>query len=382
MRNINILYCSFFKSHRAHRELVRLAMEQGVHVTAVPWDETANGTFTGIFKVDAIISHLDFMRTNQLLQSRENVPHVSLHPQTAAGLSLPSVVSDHPAAGQMVAKHFLSLGFRHFACFVDTDSYVTFEQRLRGFRKTVLDAGSEEPQVVSVSSTRPDPIETLDEFENALRKMPMPLAIMAANDRAAVKVMEACRLADRSIPSQIAVCGFDNDPLTCEVAPVPLSSIDTNPEMQIREAFTMIMRILKGEPIQNQHVLISPKGVVVRRSSGLLAHAHPTIAKALLCIDQHLTSRSLDIPFILARTGGCRTNLFKAFQNELSITPLQYITQKRLEMAERLFRESNLQINEVRPKCGFASDYQMYQAFKRIYGKCPREIRNMNLSTS
>jgi AraC-like DNA-binding protein len=143
----------------------------------------------------------------------------------------------------------------------------------------------------------------------------------------------------------------------------------------MREAFTTLLAMINGHPPTNHVTMIAPKGVVVRRSSGLLAHSHPTIAKALLCIDQHLSDRTLDIPLVLSRTGGCRTNLFKAFQKELSMTPLQYITQKRVEMAKHLLLETRLQINEVRPKCGFTTDYQMYQAFKRTYGKSPRAIQ-------
>ncbi len=83
----------------------------------------------------------------------------------------------------------------------------------------------------------------------------------------------------------------------------------------------------------------------------------------------------LSIPLIAKQAGVSKTTLFAAFRSELGLTPLQLITDLRIAKAKQLLEETDLKIAAIRRRCGFASYYQMYQAFKRTTGKAPGAFR-------
>lgn len=375
MRKRTILYCSYYIAFRIYRQLVRMATEHNCQLIALSWDESKNGCYTGQFPIDGVISLLTCDHTMKLITSTGNAPHVTLHVNTASELPIPSVVGDHISAGRMVAEHFLKRGFKHFAAFVNLTPYQTFNERLQGYSEAIVQAGFSPPEVIAM---RRDEHDVLQHFRDALKKLPIPLAIMSSNDRAAVRVMDACRLCDLAIPLQVAVCGFDNDPIVCEVTPIPLSSLDTNPERQAQEAFHILLDRLHGQtPALLPHVMIEPKELVVRRSSGLQAHGEEPVTKALAYIHEHACNHTLDIAAVVDSSGVSKPTLFRLFRKFLAITPLQYITQLRVDRARYLLKETGQNINEVRPRCGFATDYQMYRAFKRTTGLSPRNFKSV-----
>jgi len=105
------------------------------------------------------------------------------------------------------------------------------------------------------------------------------------------------------------------------------------------------------------------------------AHAGATVAKALAYINEHAWDQDLGIPEIAVEVGVSKATLFSAFRRELSHTPRKYSTELRVAKAKRLLGETDERINRIRPRCGFASDYQMYQAFKRVTGRSPGSFR-------
>ena len=61
-------------------------------------------------------------------------------------------------------------------------------------------------------------------------QLPKPVAVMCCNDDRALLVIEACKLADCSVPDDVAVLGVDDDVLVCDLADPPISSIALNTE--------------------------------------------------------------------------------------------------------------------------------------------------------
>lgn len=65
----------------------------------------------------------------------------------------------------------------------------------------------------------------------------------------------------------------------------------------------------------------------------------------------------------------------KIFQDNLGVSPQQYIIHLRLSMAEQLLRTTQKQILEISEEVGFRSLSSFNRLFKKAYGCSPRSIR-------
>ncbi len=75
----------------------------------------------------------------------------------------------------------------------------------------------------------------------------------------------------------------------------------------------------------------------------------------------------------------CSTvTLTEHFKKEFNVTIAEYIMQKRMQMATRLLKGSEIDIREVAESCGFANTGYFSKAFKKHFGMSPKEWRNIN----
>lgn len=80
-----------------------------------------------------------------------------------------------------------------------------------------------------------------------LRKLPKPLGVMGINDELTAVVLYSAAAAKLSVPEQVAVVGVDDDPFAGELAPMGLSSVDSDPVRQgYRQANCSTIRVLIG----------------------------------------------------------------------------------------------------------------------------------------
>lgn len=381
-RTRSILYCSAFDAHRTHRTLVEFVNRRGWDVIYMPWDEQSISALTESTFIDGVISHLDDNATKQLLKITPRTPHVTLNALAASEIGIPGVVLNHRAAGRIIGKHLIELGFHHIAAFGHLHTNATFAERMAGATEITSEAGLAPPHGLPLPPKEQSPVTKLAYYADALKALPAPLAVIAYTDGIAVTLMHACRLSGFSIPSQVAICSFDNDPISCDLALVPLSSVETNLEQQAIEAATLLAILMDGQPPPATTIVIEPAGMIVRRSTGIVANANITVAKALAYIHQHAWQADLNVPEIAQMTGMSKRTLFMLFKRELSISPLQYINKLRVKKAQSLLQETNTPINKIFRQCGFASYYQMHQAFKRTTGHSPKHFQKVGAEGS
>lgn len=132
---------------------------------------------------------------------------------------------DNVTGGYLAAKHLLDKGHRRIAFIHGHKNWVDAEDRCRGYKKALKEAGIE---------IREDYIQYNDGRnvrgyeKNAVGKLANlknpPDAIFAANDRIALAAMAAVKEMNRNIPGDIAIIGFDNIP-GCENFSPALSSV-------------------------------------------------------------------------------------------------------------------------------------------------------------
>lgn len=372
----SILFCSGFFSLPTNRELVRAATRNGWILNSFRYHQTEEATYTGGIAYDGVISHLHPGRTKMLSDHLGGIPHVTLNMETSQELGMPGVALDHIPAGRMVAQHFLELGFTHFAAIAHTVGNFTFERRAEGVSQVLTEAGFDPVEILYLPSRyHGDRMSEEEGYQDLLLSLPTPMALIPFNDRIANVLINTCRRVDLTIPSQVSICGFDNDPVACELAPIPLSSVDTRHAAQAALAAETLRRLLAGEAVSPETSLIEPRGVMVRSTSGLPAQASPTMAKALAFTHEAIDSPGLSVPDIARAAGVSRRTLYDTFQREMGTSPLKYLVRLRVNKAKDLIVGTKRKLKEIRAECGFSSDYQMYMAFKRCTGQSPGHWR-------
>jgi len=71
-----------------------------------------------------------------------------------------------------------------------------------------------------------------------------------------------------------------------------------------------------------------------------------------------------------------RTVFASYFKTVAGVAPLTYLTQWRMQLAERALRESNASLSEVSDMLGYSSESAFSVAFKRVMGKSPKRYRS------
>ena len=78
----------------------------------------------------------------------------------------------------------------------------------------------------------------------------------------------------------------------------------------------------------------------------------------------------------LAQTAEISSSHFlRLFKQSTGITPYQYITQQRIELAKSLLKQKQLPIIEIAISCGFASQSSFSKTFCRVVGVTPNAYR-------
>jgi LacI family transcriptional regulator len=198
---------------------------------------------------------------------------------------------------------------------------------------------------------------------------------MAANDKRAHHVLEACRTYHLKVPDEVAVVGVDNDELLCQLSSPPLSSVEQDAKRIGYEAAACLDRLMQGERLRQRHFLIEPIGVVTRRSTDILAVEDQLVAKAMTLI-QSRASSGVKVSHIVNTLAVSRSGLESRFKAALGQTIHTTIRRAQLERARQMISDTNLAIKEVAANTGFRSVQHMTTLFGRVFGRPPARYRS------
>lgn len=94
-------------------------------------------------------------------------------------------------------------------------------------------------------------------------------------------------------------------------------------------------------------------------------------------IDEHFTENSLDLTKIAENVKVEPKYLSAYFKKHKNITLVKYITQKRIECAKQLLKDTDLAINAIAIKVGFTDLSVFGKSFKRSENITPSEYRKV-----
>lgn len=207
-RGYSLLLASTENRKNAERENLLQLLEQPLAGLIVEPTKSAEGN-----------PNLDLYLSAQM----KRIPLLMIHARYPE-LTCPVLRMDDEAGGRMAAAHLIGLGHKRIAGFFKTDD-LQGTGRLRGFLEAHEQLGlAVDPERVVSYRTEEKPDMPKQRLLDMLRSGEPPTAIVCYNDELAIAIMEAIRLAGRSVPEDVSLVSFD-DSLLATATEVKLTSI-------------------------------------------------------------------------------------------------------------------------------------------------------------
>ena len=176
-----------------------------------------------------------------------------------------SIVIDNYKAGYEATSHLIEQGCKRIVHIGGNLLRNVYSERFNGYKQALADNKLEFDQNLVVISDMTGPAGT-DTAKKILKMIPRPDGIFASNDTTAVAAMVELDRAGVIIPDEVAVVGFNNDPISQVIRP-NLSTVDY-PARQIGEiAATSLINKLKNSESANFSTLILKHNFICRQSS-------------------------------------------------------------------------------------------------------------------
>ncbi len=302
------------------------------------------------------------------------IPSVNVSNALPPTDNLPRVVTDDYAVGRMVADHFLERGLRNFA-HLGNSAYVS-KVRVQGFKDRIEKAGFQTEKLtptyeMEIGHWLRTEIPGLPE---RIAKGDWPLGVFCSSDTYARYVIGSCVAHNFQVPEQVAVVGVNNSEVSDGLAEIPFSSVELQLEKIGYSAMELLSQWIETKKRPDQPAAIPPRGLVMRRSSDLIAVDDVAVAHALRLIREGALG-PIDIREVVKQVGVSRRILEKRFKDATGRTPYAEVLRLRVDKAKSLLVGTDLRISEVAEKSGFSYGKQLHVIFTRHTGMPPTVYR-------
>ena len=291
--------------------------------------------------------------------------------------TIPWVETDDRKIAQLAIQHFFEKGFRHLA-FCGEGSFNWSRWRRDAFvaeaKKAGINALVFHVDDDSGGMSWPHARRRLMRW---LAELPEPCGLMAAYDSLARRLIDLCIQASRRVPESIAILGVDDDPLLCQLATPPLSSIVPDSEGAGYAAAEQLDSIMSGKKIKRLDTLLPPLGIATRQSTDTFAVEDKDVSVSAHYILAHACD-GIQVDDVVKQTQLTRRALETRFKKALGKTPHALIIETRLSKAERCLRETALTLEQIADRCGFEYPEYLSVLFKKHRNMTPGEYRQQH----
>lgn len=286
----------------------------------------------------------------------------------------PVVAVDGEAIGRQAADYFLGLGFRNFSCYTSDSAAVT-SARAEAFRQRLSDMGNTATVIASETVGVREESEWDERkawLSRELTQLAKPLAVFCADDRMALRIVDACMAAGIDIPNEVAVLGVGNLAMACDCSAVPLSSIRIDFAKLGYERAAQLDRIIDGQSCRG--TMIAPSGIEVRRSTYTLAVESPAARRALRFMLDNFSS-PIGLPEICAAGRLTRRQLTHITRDELNTSPGKLLEDIRLRKACYLLRTTDYPVKRIAYETGLGNALRLQRIFRKRLDCAPTAWR-------
>jgi LacI family transcriptional regulator len=176
-----------------------------------------------------------------------------------------SIIIDNTKAGYDATAHLLDQGCRRLVYIGGSLSRNVYADRLKGYRLAHAERSIEvDPSLIIINNLSEQ--AGSEAAQLILGMNPLPDGIFAANDTAAVASVRALKQVGIRVPDQIAVVGFNNDPISWVIEP-NLTTIHYPGHEMGEIAATTLINSINNLPSVNLNTLVLRHNIIIRQSS-------------------------------------------------------------------------------------------------------------------
>jgi LacI family transcriptional regulator len=303
------------------------------------------------------------------------LPLVDLN-DTAPFPGVPKIRPDNVALGHLGAEHFIERGYQHFG-FVGFANHGWSRERRDGYAEA-LRLAHKECQVFDVdypgNLTPFWDTQQIDALVEWLKPLSKPIGVMACNDMRAQQVLTAAHACGIMVPEEVAVLGANNEPIRCEIAYPPLSSVSPNAFQSGYKAAEVLADLMSHRQPVSYDLRIEPIGVATRPSTDVLAIDDRIVTTALSFIRQR-ACLGLTVEEVVKVAHASRSQLEKKFRRYLGRSPQAEIRRVQVAKIKQLLVETDYPLKRISEMAGFEHVEYMSVVFKRITGDSPGSFR-------
>lgn len=175
------------------------------------------------------------------------------------------VIVDDEEGAYKAVKHLIEIGCKRIAHLSGPENLSTSVNRKKGYMRALRDSGFSDAEslVFHTDLTR----KHVSSVTNALLNLQnYPDAIFAINDRVAFDVMSVIKEKGLNMPEDIALVGFDNNPVTELVNPSLTSVHQPAYDLGVASARLLIEQIKNPEKEFNKTIVLQSE-LIIRNSS-------------------------------------------------------------------------------------------------------------------
>lgn len=278
---------------------------------------------------------------------------------------LPRVKVDDAKMAESIGRHLISGGFRQFAFYGLAHSpNLRHENSRWEALKAFATAQGLPCEAFIQTAARSGSRAQLNSISRWLKRSPKPLGVVTWNVGMARLFAEACQAAELSVPEEVAIVSWDDDPMIAQAMEPSISAAVLPAEKLGYESARLLDAVLSGrvtEPFKP--VLVEPSGLIrIRKSSDVSALKDRDVFLAVQYIREHAIE-SIRVSDVAAAVGISRSKLESEFRRILSQTPRDVIVSVRLEYAKQLLLETDWPTSQIAQRSGFGTEPTLRAAF-------------------
>lgn len=212
----------------------------------------------------SLASHTkQFSHLSQL--QKKNIPLVFFN-RDCSEINAPKVTIDNRSAAYRAVQHLYGQGYRRIAFLAGPQNVQISNQRIVGYRQACRDLGMR-PGSSYIQHANFEREDTAAKTSVLLSMNEPPDAIIAFSDQMAISAIQTIKKAGLTIPTDIAVMGFNNEPGD-EIMEPALTSIDQPAFEMGRKAAKMLLKLIHGNKTSRVELLQS--ALIPRKSTARL----------------------------------------------------------------------------------------------------------------
>ncbi len=322
--------------------------------------------------------------------AESGIPAVDVYGRRGGDPDFLTVMPDHATLAQRAAQYFITRFYTNFA-YCGFDSFTFSALRRDAFAAELARHGlncdiySPPGRAICRQAQgffrreEADRIPDRAELAAWAKTLPKPIAVFCCNSLRAYQFFRVCRAADMDVPRDCAILAGDEDPVLCLFADPPISSIDPDPRAvghTAAERLDAVMSEGRRRRAKRPAVTLVPPGGLAERMSTAFYPISPNwLSDVLAFIDANMY-RPIQAAEVFEKAPVSHTVVERTFRKNFGVPVLRYITDKRLDIARKLLRETDMRVFEVAARTGFASTAYFCRTFKQRFARSPKSYRD------